>query len=77
VPPCAQSSSPHDLFFTKISLKKKKMGRCFLCVCCVLTKKNKKKSSLDATLGLLLRLATRRRLGRRGDFSAMRSAFVV
>jgi len=30
--------------------------------------------SLDATLGLL---ATRRRLGRLGDFSAMRSAFVV
>jgi len=30
--------------------------------------------SLDATLGLL---ATRRRLGRRGDSSAMRSAFVV
>jgi len=30
--------------------------------------------SLDAALGLL---ATRRRLGRRGDFSAMRSAFVV
>jgi len=30
--------------------------------------------SLDATSGLL---ATRRRLGRRGDSSAMRSAFVV
>jgi len=30
--------------------------------------------SLDAALGLL---ATRRRLGRRGDFFAMRSAFVV
>jgi len=30
--------------------------------------------SLDATLGLL---ATRRRLGRQGDPSAMRSAFVV
>jgi len=30
--------------------------------------------SLDATLGLL---ATRRRLGRRGDSSIMRSAFVV
>jgi len=30
--------------------------------------------SLDAALG---RLATRRRLGRRGDSSAMRSAFVV
>ena len=30
--------------------------------------------SLDASLGLL---ATRRRLGRRGDSSAMRSAFVV
>jgi len=30
--------------------------------------------SLDAALGLL---ATRQRLGRRGDSSAMRSAFVV
>jgi len=30
--------------------------------------------SLDAALGLL---ALRRRLGRRGDYSAMRSAFVV
>jgi len=30
--------------------------------------------SLDATFGLL---ATRRRLGRRGDSSAIRSAFVV
>jgi len=49
-----------------------------------MTKKKKKKTpptpgaagsfSLDAALGLL---ATRRRLGRRGDSPAMRSAFVL